>query len=90
VVAYPTARAAEVVFWIPRHKTAVPGDVILGADGGGLRLCPRSWLPEKTNLDQLRESLRPLAELPAQRVLVSHGKPVLRGGRSALQRMLDA
>jgi glyoxylase-like metal-dependent hydrolase (beta-lactamase superfamily II) len=90
VVAYPTARAAEVVFWLPQHKALVPGDVILGADGGGLRLCPRSWLPEKTDLEQLRESLLPLADLPVQRVLVSHGKPVLRGGRAALRRMLEA
>jgi glyoxylase-like metal-dependent hydrolase (beta-lactamase superfamily II) len=90
VIPYATARAAEVVFWIPKHKTVVPGDVILGAEGGGLRLCPRSWLPEKTDLAKLAESLRPLAELPAQRVLVSHGEPVLRGGRAALQRMLEA
>ena len=88
VVPFTTARAAEVVFWIPSHRTVVPGDVIVGAQDGGLRLCPASWLPEKTSLDQLRDSLRPLLELPAERVLVSHGEPVLAGGRDALARML--
>jgi glyoxylase-like metal-dependent hydrolase (beta-lactamase superfamily II) len=89
VIPYATARAAEVVFWIPAHKAVVPGDVMLGAEGGGLRFCPRSWLPEKVDLAMLAESLRPLAELPAQRVLVSHGEPVLRAGRAALRRLLE-
>jgi glyoxylase-like metal-dependent hydrolase (beta-lactamase superfamily II) len=88
VVPLKTARASEIVFWIPSHRALVPGDVILGAEEGGLRLCPASWLPEKTSLDQLRESLRPLLELPIERVLVSHGEPVLAGGRDALARML--
>jgi glyoxylase-like metal-dependent hydrolase (beta-lactamase superfamily II) len=90
VTPFATARAAEVVFWIPRHKAIVPGDVILGADGGGLRLCPRSWLPEKVELSKLAESLRPLLEVRAQRVLVSHGEPVLARGHAALQRILAA
>jgi glyoxylase-like metal-dependent hydrolase (beta-lactamase superfamily II) len=89
IVPFKTARAAEVVFWIPSHRSLVPGDVILGAEEGGLRLCPASWLPEKTSLDQLRESLRPLLELPVERVLVSHGEPVLAGGRDALAAALD-
>jgi len=89
VVAFATARAAEVVYWIPEHRAVVPGDVILGAEGGGLRLCPRSWLPEKSSLDELRESLKPLLDLPVERVLVSHGAPVVRRGRAALKRMLE-
>ena len=89
IVPFKTARAAEVVFWIPAHRALVPGDVILGAEEGGLRLCPASWLPEKTSLDQLRKSLRPLLELPVERVLVSHGEPVLAGGHDALAAVLD-
>jgi glyoxylase-like metal-dependent hydrolase (beta-lactamase superfamily II) len=90
VVPFATARAAEIVFWIPEHRAVVPGDVILGTDDGGLRLCPPSWLPDKTSLDQLRGSLQPLLDLPAERVLVSHGEPVLRRGRAALKRMLES
>jgi glyoxylase-like metal-dependent hydrolase (beta-lactamase superfamily II) len=86
--ALATARSAEVVYWLPEHRTLVPGDVILGADGGGLRLCPDSWLPQSTGHDELRESLAPLLELPVERVLVSHGEPVLSGGRDALARAL--
>jgi hypothetical protein len=36
----------------------------------------------------LRELLRPLLELPVERVLVSHGEPVLRDGHAALRRLL--
>jgi len=89
VVSFKTARASEVVFWIPSHRALVPGDVILGAAGGALTLCPASWLPEKTSLDQLADSLRPLLELPIELVLVSHGEPVLAGGRDALAAALD-
>lgn len=89
VVAFPTARAAEVVFWIGRHHALVAGDVILGDDVRGLRLCPESWLPETTTLDALRESLRPLLDLPVELVLVSHGSPVRERGQEALARILQ-
>jgi glyoxylase-like metal-dependent hydrolase (beta-lactamase superfamily II) len=90
IEALATARSNEVVFWIPHHRALVPGDVLLGGDGGGVRMCPRSWLPESTSLVDLADSLRPLLELPIQRVLVSHGEPVMRGGKRALAAALDA
>jgi glyoxylase-like metal-dependent hydrolase (beta-lactamase superfamily II) len=88
VEAFPTVRGSEVVYWIPEHRAVVPGDVLLGADGGGLRLCPQGWLPSGKTQPQLAQSLRPLLDLPVARVLVSHGEPVLRGGRAALDRAL--
>jgi glyoxylase-like metal-dependent hydrolase (beta-lactamase superfamily II) len=94
VQAFGTARAAEVVYWIPQHRTLVPGDVLLGqgakgggtrdAGPGGLRMCPESWLPEKVTHAALADSLRPLLDLPVERVLVSHGEPVLEDAGSAL------
>ena len=87
--AFATARAAEVVYWIPQHRALVPGDVLLGDGGGGVRLCPESWMPEKKSLRDLAESLRPLLELPVERILVSHGDPVLQNGGSALAATLD-
>ena len=52
-----------------------------------MRLCPESWLgylDSGLTVDGLRELLRPLLELPVERVLVSHGEPVLARGREAL------
>jgi hypothetical protein len=53
-------------------------------------MCPRSWLPASVTLDRLATSLRPLLDLRLTRVLVSHGEPVLRNGRAALERALTA
>ena len=80
----------EVVLWDGESGAIIPGDVLLGAEGGWVRLCPASWLPPSTGVDQLRESMRPLLELPVRMVLVSHGEPVLRGGGAALAAALDA
>jgi hypothetical protein len=91
--AFQTARAAEVVYWLPDQRAAVAGDVLLGAGAkpratdDPLRLCPERWLGKPTHAD-LRESLRPLLELPVERVLVSHGAPVLENGRAELERVL--
>jgi glyoxylase-like metal-dependent hydrolase (beta-lactamase superfamily II) len=82
--AFRTARANEVVFWIPAERALIPGDVLLGDGAGGMRLCPRFWLPERKSRAELAASLRPLLELPVERVLLSHGEPVLEGGRDAL------
>jgi hypothetical protein len=95
VSALQTARANEVAFWLPRQQAVVVGDVLLGAGAkprataDPLRLCPERWLGKATH-DDLRDSLRPLLELPVERVLVGHGEPVLEDGRGALERVLHA
>jgi glyoxylase-like metal-dependent hydrolase (beta-lactamase superfamily II) len=86
---YRTARAAEVVYWMPEHSALVPGDVLVGDGKGGVKMCPESWLPEKKSHRDLAASLKPLLDLPVRRILVSHGKPVLTGGGRALARALD-
>ena len=88
IEAFATGRSTEVVYWLPGHRALVPGDVVLGADRGGLRLCPESWLPEGVGHAEVREAMRPLLDLPVSRVLVSHGEPVLNGARTALRRAL--
>jgi hypothetical protein len=91
--AFQTARAAEAVYWLPEHRAVVVGDVLLGAGAKPratdepLRLCPERWLGKATH-DDLRASLRPLLALPVERVLVSHGEPVLADGKAALERVL--
>jgi hypothetical protein len=83
--------AGETMYWLPEHGALVPGDRLLGAEGG-LRLCPKSWLRYLDNgltLDELRGMLRPLLELEVELVLVSHGEPVLDDGHAALARALD-
>ena len=89
IQAFQTPRAAEVVYWLPEHGALVVGDVLLGAGAKPhataerLRLCPERWLGVATH-DDLREALTPLLELPIESVLVSHGEPVVSGGKRAL------
>lgn len=85
IEAFQTARPSEVVFWLPEQRALAAGDVLLGSP---LRLCPESWLGRPTHAD-LRASLRPLLDLPVARVVVSHGDPVLRGGKRALAALLS-
>jgi hypothetical protein len=93
--AFATARVNEVVYWLPGQRSLAVGDVLLGAGAkpratrDALRFCPERWLGKGTH-DQLREMLQPLLALPVQRVLVSHGEPVLRGGKNALARVLGS
>jgi hypothetical protein len=89
----PIRGAGETMFWLAEHRALVPGDRIIGAPGGGLRLCPESWLgylPSGMTLAELAEALRPLLDLEIERVLVSHGDPVLSSGREALEAALEA
>ena len=88
----PIPRAGETMIWIPEHAALVPGDRILGGRDGGLRICPDSWLRYLTSGitgPELREALRLLLDLPIELVLVSHGEPVLAGGREALEQALE-
>jgi glyoxylase-like metal-dependent hydrolase (beta-lactamase superfamily II) len=92
--AFQTARSAEVAFWLPDQAALAVGDVLLGAGAKPrpteepLRLCPERWLGKQTHAD-LRASLQPVLELPLERVLVSHGQPVLNGGKHWLTALLE-
>jgi hypothetical protein len=87
VVALPTERVGEIVYWLPAHRALVPGDVLLGDGEGGVRVCPDDWL-EGADRDAVWASLEPLLDLPVERILVSHGEPVLADGAAALRRAL--
>jgi glyoxylase-like metal-dependent hydrolase (beta-lactamase superfamily II) len=92
VECFDTAREGEVLYWLPTERALVVGDVLLGAGAGKrtdpLNLCPERWLSGKATLDDLRDSLRPLLELPIEQVLVSHGAPVLTDGHAQLAAVL--
>jgi hypothetical protein len=85
----PLRGAAETMFWLPAVASLVAGDRLLGDAGGGVELCPESWLADvQVDRTGLATLMRPLLELPIERLLVSHGEPVLHDGRAALARAL--
>jgi len=85
VEAFDAMRMDEAVLWIAEHRVLVFGDVVLD----GPRLCPQGWVREGT-IAELKETLRPLLELPVERMLVSHGEPVLERAHAELERLLAA
>ena len=84
---FVVAEVDETLWWLPEHATLVAGDVLVGADGG-IEVCPDSWLDERSSHASIRAALAPLLELPLERVIVSHGEPVLGDGRAALAHAL--
>jgi hypothetical protein len=86
----PLRGAGETVYWLPAVASLLFGDRLLG-DADGVRLCPESWLRrERVDRAGLAHLMRPLIELPVERLLVSHGEPVLHDGRAALARAIRA
>jgi hypothetical protein len=90
VVPRPLRGAGETMYWLPAVATLVAGDRLITRADGKLRLCPESWMRSET-VDRagLAHLMRALIELPIERVLVSHGRPVLQDGRAALARAID-
>jgi glyoxylase-like metal-dependent hydrolase (beta-lactamase superfamily II) len=95
IQAFQTARETEVVYWLPEQRSVAVGDVLLGAGAkphptpDPLRLCPENWLDGATH-KALRKSLQPLLDLRLERILLSHGDPVLSGAKDTLAELIGA
>jgi hypothetical protein len=92
----PIEGAGEAMYWLPEQRALVPGDRLIGKNDGGtqtLRMNPDSWMDDlEPPLKQagLAARLRPLLDLPIERVLVSHGVPVLDDGLATVRAAIDA
>ena len=79
-------RRAEIPFELPLHRALAFGDSVLGIDGE-LRVWPRHREIER-NLawyeQRFLPTLEALTRLDVERVLVTHGEPVLHDGAGAL------
>ncbi len=85
----PLRGAGETLYWLPGVAALVTGDRLLGDGRGGATVCPESWLDDvRVDRAGLAHLMRALLELPIERLLVSHGDPVLRDGRLALARAI--
>jgi hypothetical protein len=77
-------RRAEIPFELPSHRALAFGDTVLEIDGA-LRVWPRHREIERAWYEQrFLPTLEPLTRLDIERVLVTHGEPVLREGGRAL------
>jgi hypothetical protein len=79
-------RRAEIPFELPSHRALAIGDTVLEIDGE-LRVWPRHRDGERRRTwyeQRFLPTLGPLTRLDVERVLVTHGEPVLQNGARAL------
>ena len=80
-------RRGEQPLWLPSHRALVFGDSVVEY-GGKLRVWAQDKVDEKVRRfyrERFNPTLAPLLELDVERVLVTHGEPVLSGGGEALR-----
>jgi hypothetical protein len=85
---YPIEGAPEeqLAYFIRPHRALVVAEIFVGDERGGLALVPSPALEDRAALDR---SVRAISALPVERVLVSHGEPVLAAGRRAIELALS-
>jgi glyoxylase-like metal-dependent hydrolase (beta-lactamase superfamily II) len=85
-------RRHETPLYVPSHRALVFGDAVAEVDGE-----LRVWATGKVDdgrarwyRERFNPTLEPLLELDFERVLVTHGKPVLKNGRTKLRAALES
>jgi glyoxylase-like metal-dependent hydrolase (beta-lactamase superfamily II) len=83
---------AERPLWLPSHRAVAFGDAIVTPPDGELRIWAQQLLDDRRRRfyrERFAPTLAPLAELPVERVLVTHGEPVLADGAAALREAIE-
>ena len=81
----------ERPLWLPSHRAVAFGDALVGTPDGELRLWEQEPVDDRRARwyrETFAPTLAPLLEVPAERVLVTHGAPVLEDGATALRRAI--
>jgi glyoxylase-like metal-dependent hydrolase (beta-lactamase superfamily II) len=84
-------RRFEMPLHLPSHRALAFGDAVVET-GGELRIWAQGRVDEKRHRfyrERFNPTLEPLLELDVERVLVTHGAPVLSGGAAELRRALE-
>jgi glyoxylase-like metal-dependent hydrolase (beta-lactamase superfamily II) len=87
-------RRYETPLHLPSHKALATGDALVTTLAGDLRIWHwREPVDEKRRRwyrDTFNPTLQPLLDLELDRILVTHGPPILSYGSAALQAAVDA
>ena len=85
-------RRYETPFHLPSHEALVFGDAV-AETGGRLVVWSGDKIDSKVERfyrERFNPTLEPLLELDFDRVLATHGQPLMSGGKRALRQALDA
>jgi len=86
-------RRHETPVHLPSHRALAWGDVMVTTPEGELRLWNFDRVDDKRirwYRERFNPTLAPLLELDLERILVTHGEPVLTDGSAALRAAIDA
>jgi hypothetical protein len=86
-------KRGERPLWLPSHRAVAFGDALVGTPDGELRLWEQEPVDDRRARwyrETFAPTLAPLLELGVQRVLVTHGAPVLEDGARALRDAVEA
>ncbi|HYV66012.1 MAG TPA: MBL fold metallo-hydrolase [Myxococcales bacterium] len=86
VVGAPGKSPGEVALYWPERRLLLVGDACVGKPAGSCALLPEVVIDDKR---RLLDSLRALAQLDFDALLLADGAPILADGRSALRRLLE-
>jgi glyoxylase-like metal-dependent hydrolase (beta-lactamase superfamily II) len=86
VVGAPGKSPGEVALHWPERRLLLVGDACVGKPPGSCALLPDAVIDDKR---RLVESLRSLARLDFDALLLGDGAPILAAGRAALRRLLE-
>jgi glyoxylase-like metal-dependent hydrolase (beta-lactamase superfamily II) len=85
-------RRTELPLWLPSHKALAFGDALVTNPEGKLRM----WAQKPRDAQQIAfyrnrfsPTLDPLRNLPAERILTTHGPPILQDGAAVLAAALN-
>jgi hypothetical protein len=94
ITAHPIGkpRRHETPLHVPSHKALVFGDAVAEVDGKLVVWAtgPVDAKMERFHRERFNPTLEPLLELDFDRVLVTHGQPIRKGGRAALRDALHS
>ena len=82
-------RRFEMPLFFPSHRALAFGDAVIGIDGG-LRVWQQDSTDPAWHERVFVPTMRPLLRRDVERVLTTHGDPVLHDGRQALEAGLAA
>ena len=85
-------RRHEMPLYVPSQRALVFGDAVVELDGD-LRMWANEPVDERRvrfHRERFNPTLEPLLDLDAERVLVTHGRPVMKNGRAKLESALKA
>jgi hypothetical protein len=83
-------RRTETPLFLPSHRALVFGDAV-AEEGGRLRVWAMERVDDRVERfyrERFNPTLEPLLELDFERVLVTHGQPVMNDGKKALRSAL--